>query len=674
MGNRYAMITRCDDKAQCLANLTHEIMEDYANQWGCDFIVMIKDGKYGDDYEMQHYRILAVSKYLETYERVLVIDSDIVIMPGTPNPFDVVPQDCIGTIYEDKGSREAMRQGVIMSIQERFGDVGWEEGYINTGFFVVSQCHKNIFQPIGPVNLMNNGLWDGFGYDDALIGYNIHKHNHRVFELPYQWNHMSMFSEAWNNSASRFDSWIIHYAGMACFPDDLSGRGIVTDNSLETRCKLIENDIDRITTGLMKFTDVEANQFQGVNSKVLTGKIGVQQKPIVIKIPNSPEIFLKELKVHQMGIPGTVNFLGVGEDDQLGKFMMLEKLMQIPYPISKEQLVMIAKKSLITFRQLYKAGVPWICKLEHIMIDEHGQTKLVDFNDEPWDRDIPFFNEEGGEAIIMDGSLCNEDGLYRDRYKYPWSGWKGCIGHLAEVNDLVVGEIWAIALNAMWTHEYQSLKNVHQPISIPEYSHIYRTETEENDKDFGRLVPPNRKCVDRESIILGNIPENVKEQDTWLDIGSNVGWFCHSFDPYFRTVGMEADKDMCVFAEMQGEYLGTDARFINKTLDWDVANEMIEYDVISALSVIHWSLINPPEGSSQTSVGEGKEYFLDLLKAICSKARKMFILEFPPYCYSKLGVRDDEEFMGLVQKTGKFTEVIKIGESDIGRPIIRCLK
>ena len=102
-----------------------------------------------------------------------------------------MPEDKIGSIYEDVGSREAMRQGVIMSIQERFGDVNWEEGYINTGFFVVSKS----IQISSRESINDQHYGQVLDFDDALLGYNIHKFGHEVHELSFQFNHMSMFSE-----------------------------------------------------------------------------------------------------------------------------------------------------------------------------------------------------------------------------------------------------------------------------------------------------------------------------------------------------------------------------------------------------------------------------------------------------------------------------------------------
>ena len=40
-----------------------------------------------------------------------------------------------------------------------------------------------------------------------------------VKQLDYRWNHMTMFSEPWNDNADRFESFIIHYAGRGVFDE-----------------------------------------------------------------------------------------------------------------------------------------------------------------------------------------------------------------------------------------------------------------------------------------------------------------------------------------------------------------------------------------------------------------------------------------------------------------------
>ncbi len=664
--NKYAMVTRCDSNAAQLAEVTHCILKDYANQWGCDFIVLDELEDWMTDYELAHYRIFKVREILEKYERVVIIDSDIVIMPGTPNPFDVVPEGMIGSVYEDVGSREDQRQNVIHDIQIKFGDVDWYEGYINTGFFVVSRVHKDIFRKI------NNELWTGFGYDDAHIGWNIHDQCFAVFGLPYVWNHMSMFSEPWNYSANRFKSYIIHYAGAAAFPDDLSGRGPVGDNGLEGRIALIKSDIDRIANGLMSFTDAKLTSKQGYGSTVLDAKIGVQEEPVIIKVPNGQLRLVRELHTYNMQIPFTVTFLGMGEDNDLGKFLILEKLFDLPEQIDRDYMLEIAVRSLIAARQLYKHKIPWICKLDHIMINKGGQPVLIDFNDDDWDRELQFYSGNDWEAIIMDGK-CDDNGVYLGRNTTPWSGWVACMTYLCEKNSIDVEAILAVAERMLWEYEYQRLENVHQPIYVNGYQETLRRETEKNDPCYGTLVPANRECTDR-AVMMQGATQGMERHGTWLDIGSNVGWFPLYFADKFRTVGLESDKDMVEFAIMQAEFIGSRARFINKDLTLESAHDLVEYDIISALSVIHWSLVKPPEGSSQTSIGNGKEHFLDLLRVLSDKTRKVFFLEFPPYLYHALGVINLDGLMNLVCETGNFASVVNLGSSDARRPMLKCQK
>ena len=73
--------------------------------------------------------------------------------------------------------------------------------------------HRDIF------NLKEEDLWMDLGYDDVELGYQINKNGYKIKELPFFWNHMSMFSEEWNNYKSRFDSYILHYDGRGHLPN-----------------------------------------------------------------------------------------------------------------------------------------------------------------------------------------------------------------------------------------------------------------------------------------------------------------------------------------------------------------------------------------------------------------------------------------------------------------------
>ena len=228
--------TRADDNIREMTNLTHPIIKKFCKEWNADFIILNEpsgcshgDGKY-------HYRILKHYELFNSYDRILHLDSDMILMPDCPNMFDIVDKDCIGTIYEDKGSRQHARRQLIQSSQNTYGHVGWSTGYINTGVFMTSKIHKDIFKKI------ENGYWVGFGYDDVHLGWNIHKLNYKIQELPFIFNHMSMFSEPLNGYANRFDSYIMHYAGGFDFPDKNNRNkvSIMKDDIISVYGRLIE--------------------------------------------------------------------------------------------------------------------------------------------------------------------------------------------------------------------------------------------------------------------------------------------------------------------------------------------------------------------------------------------------------------------------------------------------
>ena len=205
--------TRSDKNIRDLTDLTHPVIKHYADWVGADFLEL--DHVSGCEHEegKWHYRIFKHYDLFNEYDRILSLDSDIVITPQAPNIFEEVPYDSIGTVFEDQGTRAELRRETIEEAQTKLGNIGWQEGYINTGVFLTSKIHKNIFQKI------DDQYWEGWGFDDIHLAYNINKMKYKLFELDYRFNHMTMFSESWNKSPSRFNSFFIHYAGYGIFED-----------------------------------------------------------------------------------------------------------------------------------------------------------------------------------------------------------------------------------------------------------------------------------------------------------------------------------------------------------------------------------------------------------------------------------------------------------------------
>lgn len=203
--------TRADDGIKSMTRYTHPTIQYYADKVGADFLVMSHISGCNHEQGKWHYRIFKHYDLFNEYDRILHLDSDMIITPDCPNIFDIVPYNCIGTVYEDKGSRAHDRRMRIENAKTQFGKIDWAQGYINTGVFLSSKIHKDIFQPI------SGKYYQDYGFDDVHLGYLLNKFKFKVHELGYRWNHMTMFSESWNGSPSRFTSHIIHYAGAGTF-------------------------------------------------------------------------------------------------------------------------------------------------------------------------------------------------------------------------------------------------------------------------------------------------------------------------------------------------------------------------------------------------------------------------------------------------------------------------
>tara|TARA_B100000700_G_C15056796_1_gene863249 strand:- start:881 stop:1588 length:708 start_codon:yes stop_codon:yes gene_type:complete len=217
------LTTRADQTVEGWAQLVHPVFRKYAERVSADFLILDESlncnaARSGIGDGLWHFRIMKHYDLHEEYDRILHLDSDILLTPECPNLFDHVPYDSIATVYEDVGSRKPQRVQCMLNAQNQFGDIGWRDGYINTGVFLTSKCHRDIFQPI------NGRFFTDWGTDDVHIGYQIKKLGYKVAPLDYQFNHMTMFSEAWNGSPDRFDSHIIHYAGRGIFDE-----GVATD-------------------------------------------------------------------------------------------------------------------------------------------------------------------------------------------------------------------------------------------------------------------------------------------------------------------------------------------------------------------------------------------------------------------------------------------------------------
>lgn len=220
--HKRVICTRADDGIAEMSALTHPIMRRFAEKWEADFIVLNGPWKVS-----RHYRILALGEILQDYDVALSLDTDMLILPQCPDPFKIFgTTDAIATVFEDVGSRQEDRRQRMRHAEALYGYAGWERGYPNTGFFMVpSSCRRLFAKKVDRGGkAVKHALWGMSGFDDVYLGYWIRRMNLPIVGVSWKWNHMTMFSEPWNDGALRFNSYIIHYAGVGVFDPKVKDR------------------------------------------------------------------------------------------------------------------------------------------------------------------------------------------------------------------------------------------------------------------------------------------------------------------------------------------------------------------------------------------------------------------------------------------------------------------
>ncbi len=210
-----AVVTLCiGDAFNDFAQYSHPTMKRYAEKVQADF-VPITEAKICFE-KSRHFNPLLFEKYqlcdlLDDYDRILFLDTDILVTPHAPNVFDIVPEDKIGAVYEDFGSTTTHRRGLIRQVQGYLGELDWYTGFFNSGVMVVSQAHQEGFRCYEQY-----GFMDG-EYEQTNTNWYLRKIGGEIFELDYKFNFTGLM-RVYYGPIHR-DAYFIHYAGG----------GIVTD-------------------------------------------------------------------------------------------------------------------------------------------------------------------------------------------------------------------------------------------------------------------------------------------------------------------------------------------------------------------------------------------------------------------------------------------------------------
>ena len=199
---KFAVVTiAIGDKYQKMGEITHPRIKQYADKINADFIIIDKQKISNTTPHWEKFQLL---DFLSQYDRILFLDTDVLIRKNCPNLFDLVPEDKIGMFNE---CPFVERRDVAMEMcadAYKMKDFRWDGKYYNSGVMIVSKCHRMLFRK--PDFELSNF------FEQTYLNMMIQRMKIPIFDLQYFYNRMSCMDKI--SAKDRYESYIIHYAGV----------------------------------------------------------------------------------------------------------------------------------------------------------------------------------------------------------------------------------------------------------------------------------------------------------------------------------------------------------------------------------------------------------------------------------------------------------------------------
>lgn len=126
-----------------------------AKKWDSELIISnkfdekIKNENWPQDYELNKYNKISILKdILNNFDKILCIDSDVVMSRETPNIFEIYENGYFYAVLDgSEGDQYCFhRVEEMIASQSMLGSINWTHGYYNSGFMILEKNHKIIFE------------------------------------------------------------------------------------------------------------------------------------------------------------------------------------------------------------------------------------------------------------------------------------------------------------------------------------------------------------------------------------------------------------------------------------------------------------------------------------------------------------------------------------------------
>lgn len=196
---RTAIVTvAIGDECWRTARLTQPTVRAFASRIGAEYICLEKRQVAKTHPAWERFRMYDL---LDTYERILYLDSDALVRSDCPNLFELVPDTAFGAFEE---SSVVPRGPAFQLAQQQYGICipHWNGKYYNTGVMVLSRLHKPML--VHPEVEINNY------YEQSYVNLLLHLHGFPTYDLDRRFN---MLYDRFYGQPYWYDAYILHYAG-----------------------------------------------------------------------------------------------------------------------------------------------------------------------------------------------------------------------------------------------------------------------------------------------------------------------------------------------------------------------------------------------------------------------------------------------------------------------------
>ena len=195
--NILVTLTHGDDYKK-LAEITHPLLQSYADRIGAKFLVL-------ENENLNNYE----------YDRAIIIHSDVLIRPDTPSLFNVVPKGWIGAFNTGKPLYDLNKFASDNKMQE---PKPWGDRWYSTGVVVVDRATlENSGTEWAYVQPMSTWLLPKTEHVSNETNFNYYLNQYidhdKILDIGPRFNRMPYFEE-FSNHYPRFEFYIIHYSQL----------------------------------------------------------------------------------------------------------------------------------------------------------------------------------------------------------------------------------------------------------------------------------------------------------------------------------------------------------------------------------------------------------------------------------------------------------------------------